>query len=134
MLPEYKKDAALRLKVASGHLQGVRRMLDEDAYCIDLMKQLAAVQGTLQSVQQVFLRNHLSSCVSEAIKNGMGDAIIDELMAALKFDSSLIDGRGATGAGLVGDPPSASDAEQPFVAHCCGPTPAAPEGVLPSQE
>ena len=60
MLPRYKKEAALRLKVAAGHLEGVRRMVDNDEYCVDLMKQLAAVQGTLERVQQIFLRNHLS--------------------------------------------------------------------------
>ncbi len=104
MLPEYKKEAALRLKVAAGHLEGIRRMVDEDQYCVDLMKQLSAVQGTLQRVQQILLRNHLSSCVSTAIKNGMGEAIIDELMGALKYDSSLIDGRGANGADLLPAP------------------------------
>jgi DNA-binding FrmR family transcriptional regulator len=48
MLPEYKKDAALRLKVAAGHLECMRRMVNNDEYCIDPMKQLASVQGTLQ--------------------------------------------------------------------------------------
>jgi DNA-binding FrmR family transcriptional regulator len=104
MLPEYKKEAALRLKVAAGHLEGVRRMVEQDAYCVDLMKQLSAVQGTLERVQQLFLRNHLSSCVSTAIKNGMGEAIIDELMGALKYDSSLVDGRGVTAADLLPAP------------------------------
>ena len=122
MLPEYKKEADLRLKVALGHLEGVRRMVEQDAYCVDLMKQLSAVQGTLQRVQQIFLRNHLSTCVSDAIKNGMGDAVIDELMAALKYDTSLIDGRGAPSAGL----PSQGETEQPSlaqesIANCCQP-------------
>ncbi len=94
MLPRYKKEAALRLKVAAGHLEGVRRMVDNDEYCVDLMKQLAAVQGTLEGVQKILLRNHLSSCVADAIKEGMGEQIIEELMGALKYDKSLIDGRG----------------------------------------
>jgi DNA-binding FrmR family transcriptional regulator len=101
VLPEYKKEAALRLKVAAGHLEGVRRMVENDAYCVDLMKQLSAVQGTLQRVQEIFLRNHLSSCVSTAIQNGMGEAIIEELMGALKYDTSPIDGRGTSGADLL---------------------------------
>ncbi|HLA81397.1 MAG TPA: metal-sensitive transcriptional regulator [Thermoleophilia bacterium] len=103
MLPEYKAQADLGLKGAAGHLEAVRRMVDQDAYCIDLMKQLAAVQGTLQRVQRIFLRNHLSSCVSDAIKSGMGDKVIDELMMALKYDTSLIDGRGS-GDASAGDP------------------------------
>jgi DNA-binding FrmR family transcriptional regulator len=125
MLPEYRKDAVLRLKVAAGHLEGVRRMVENDEYCVDLMKQLAAVQGTLQRVQQVFLRNHLSSCVSTAIKNGMGEAIIDELMGALKYDTSLIDGRGALGADLF---PAAEMPESTLDAGCCDPAPEAIEG------
>jgi DNA-binding FrmR family transcriptional regulator len=93
MLPEYKQQAELSLKVAAGHLDGIRRMVDQDAYCVDLMKQLSAVQGTLQRVQRIFLRNHLSSCMSDAIKRGAGDEVIEELMTALKYDTSLIDGR-----------------------------------------
>jgi len=68
-------------------------MVDDDTYCVDLMKQLSAVQSSLEKVQQIFLRNHLSTCVSDAIKGGMGEEIIDELMGALKFNKSLTDGR-----------------------------------------
>jgi len=120
MLPEYKKEADLRLKVAAGHLEGVRRMVEQDAYCVDLMKQLSAVQGTLRRVQQLFLRNHLSSCVSEAIKNGMGEAVIDELMAALKYDTSLIDGCGP-GLGLLSSPETEPSLVQESGAPCCAP-------------
>jgi len=51
-------------------------------------------------VQRILLRNHLSSCVSTAIKDGMGEVIIDELMGALKYDTSLIDGREFVGRDL----------------------------------
>lgn len=46
MKPEYKKEAALRLKIAAGHLESVRRMVDDETYCVDLMKQLSAVQSS----------------------------------------------------------------------------------------
>ena len=121
MLPEYKKEAILRLKVAAGHLEGVRRMVEHDEYCVDLMKQLAAVQGTLQRVQQVFLRNHLSSCVSTAIQNGMGEAIIEELMGALKYDTSLIDGRGALGTDVLSTPATPAHPLEAPDAECCVP-------------
>ena len=124
MLPEYKKEAALRLKVAAGHLEGVRRMVDEDQYCVDLMKQLSAVQGTLQGVQRILLRNHLSSCVSTAIKDGMGEAIIDELMGALKYDTSLIDGR-ETVAGDLQPTGSRSVSASALGTPCCDPRPEA---------
>src|SRR5690349_12137845 len=121
MKPEYKKEAALRLKVAAGHLESVRRMVDDETYCVDLMKQLSAVQASLERVQQIFLRNHLSTCVSDAIQNGMGEEIIDELMGALKFNKSLTDGRH----GIPIDDPlqvpvlAASDTG----AACCRPSP-----------
>lgn len=116
MKEEYKREAALRLKVADGHLESVRRMVDNDAYCVDLMKQLSAVQASLERVQQIFLRNHLSSCVSDAIKNGMGEEIIDELMGALKFNKSLTDGRAGIPLEEVAGP--AEDPGVPGV-DCC---------------
>ena len=109
MAPRYKKDAVLRLKVAAGHLEAVRRMVDREEYCVDLMKQLSAVQATLEGVQQIFLRNHLSTCVSDAIQHGMGDEIIDELMGALKYNKSLTDGRAAWSADEA--PPAQAAAE-----------------------
>lgn len=93
MQSDHKQAAALRLKIAAGHLDSVRRMVDEDVYCVDLMKQLSAVQASLERVQQIFLRNHLGTCVSDAIRNGSGEVFIDELMDALKFNKSLTDGR-----------------------------------------
>jgi DNA-binding FrmR family transcriptional regulator len=57
-----KRDAALRLKVAAGHLESVRRMVDGDVYCIDIMKQVAAVQSRLEKVQRIVLRSHLLTC------------------------------------------------------------------------
>jgi DNA-binding FrmR family transcriptional regulator len=126
MKEEYKREAALRLKVAAGHLESVRRMVDNGTYCVDLMKQLSAVQASLERVQQIFLRNHLSTCVSEAIKNGMGEEIIDELMGALKFNKSLTDGRSGVPLTEAADP-----AVDPGVLglSCCG----APAASAPSQ-
>ena len=124
MKPEYKQEAALRLKVAAGHLESVRRMVDHDAYCVDLMKQLSAVQASLERVQQIFLRNHLSTCVSDAIKNGMGEEIIDELMGALKFNKSLTDGR--SGVPLTEAAGPAVDPDVPGLSCCGTPTTSAP--------
>ena len=121
MLPDYKDEALLRLKSAAGHLEGVRRMVDQDAYCVDLMKQLAAVQGALERVQAIFLRNHLSSCVSTAIRNGMGDAIIDELMGALKYDTRLIDGRALTADSPADAHIGDHDFSAALGAPCCAP-------------
>jgi DNA-binding FrmR family transcriptional regulator len=89
VLPQYKDEALRRLKVAAGHLEAVRRMTEEERYCIDIMKQLAAVQASLEQVQQVLLKNHLSTCVSDAIRRGSGEGLIEELVAALKYTKGL---------------------------------------------
>jgi hypothetical protein len=100
-------------------------MVENDAYCVDLLKELAAVQGTLLRVQQSFLRNHRSSCVSNAIKDGMGEAIIDALMGALKDDTRLIDGRGTLGADLLPAADVSGSVPAEHTADCCAPAPQA---------
>lgn len=84
-----KRDIEIGLKVAAGQLEGVRRMADQGAYCVDLMKQLSAVQAQLERVNRALLKNHLSTCVTEAIRSGQGEQKIDELMAALKYSGGL---------------------------------------------
>jgi len=89
MIPEYREDAARRLKVAQGHLASVSRMVDDERYCVDIMKQLAAVQASLEQVQQVILKNHLSTCVSDAIRLGTGEPLIAELLTAMKYSKGM---------------------------------------------
>ncbi len=89
MIPEYKKDASHRLKAAIGHLRAVSEMVDSERYCVDIMKQLAAVQASLEGVQQVLLKNHLSTCVTDAILAGSGESLITELVAALRYSKGI---------------------------------------------
>lgn len=57
-----------RLKTIEGHLRGVIRMVEEDAYCIDVIRQIQAVDAALNKVSTQILENHLNSCVISAIK------------------------------------------------------------------
>ncbi len=75
-----------RLRIARGHLEGVIRMVEADAYCPDVMKQLSAVQGSVQQANRRVLRNHLETCVAEAMRAGRTEQVVDELMEALRFD------------------------------------------------
>jgi CsoR family transcriptional regulator, copper-sensing transcriptional repressor len=75
-----------RLKTARGHLEAVLRMVDDDAYCIDVMKQLSAVQGSLERANRLILRGHLETCVVDAVHEGRTGEIVDELMEALRYD------------------------------------------------
>ncbi|HTX93308.1 MAG TPA: metal-sensitive transcriptional regulator [Anaerolineales bacterium] len=57
-----------RLKTVEGHLKGVVRMVEEDAYCIDVIRQIQAVEAALNKVSAQILENHLNSCVTTAIR------------------------------------------------------------------
>lgn len=57
-----------RLKTIEGHMGGIIRMVEEDAYCIDVIRQIQAVQSALNKVSTVILENHLNSCVTTAIQ------------------------------------------------------------------
>ena len=57
-----------RLKTVEGHLRGIIRMVEEDAYCIDVIRQIQAVEAALNKVSSVILEEHLNSCVITAIQ------------------------------------------------------------------
>ena len=57
-----------RLKTIEGHLRGVIRMVEEDSYCIDVIRQIQAVEAALNKVSAQILEGHLNSCVTTAIK------------------------------------------------------------------
>ena len=61
-------DMVKRLKIINGHLGGVIRMMEEDAYCIDVIRQIQAVQAALTKVSSGILEEHLNSCVTTAIR------------------------------------------------------------------
>jgi len=75
-----------RLKTARGHMDAVIRMVESETYCPDVMKQLSAVQGSLERANRIVLRNHLETCVAAAMVAGRTDEIVDELMEAMRFD------------------------------------------------
>lgn len=63
-----KKAVERRLASAAGHLKGIERMVAEDTYCIDVIKQIQAVQAALNRVSSLILENHLNTCVTTAIQ------------------------------------------------------------------
>ena len=63
-----RKAITRRLASASGHIKGIERMVEEDTYCIDVIKQIQAVQAALNKVSVLMLDNHLHTCVTTAIQ------------------------------------------------------------------
>jgi DNA-binding FrmR family transcriptional regulator/copper chaperone CopZ len=81
-----QKHAVLdRVNTVRGQLDEIIRMLESDAYCVEVMKQIQAVQSSLERANRVTLHNHLETCFSDAVLYGRGQAAIDELVDAVKF-------------------------------------------------
>lgn len=73
-----------RLKIAKGHLEKVMKMVEEDAYCIDVLHQIQAVDSGLKETGNLVLENHLKSCVADAISKGKTEESIAEIMQVFK--------------------------------------------------
>jgi DNA-binding FrmR family transcriptional regulator len=64
----HRKKTIRRLQIVEGHVRGIQRMLDEDQYCIDVIKQINAVQAALNRVSQTILEEHLQTCLTTAVR------------------------------------------------------------------
>ena len=67
-MQESKTEALKRMKSISGHVKGIERMLETDTYCIDVIKQIQAVEAALSKVSGLLLEGHLHSCVITAVR------------------------------------------------------------------
>ncbi len=68
-----------------GQVRGVQRMVDEEAYCVDVLTQIASVVAALEKVGTIVLKDHVEHCVRESIENGeKADEKIEELTAAVE--------------------------------------------------
>lgn len=88
-MDEQQRAVVNRLKTARGHVNGIITIVENDAYCPDVMKQLSAVQGLLEGASRLMLRRHLETCVAKAMQEGRTTEIVDELMETLKFDKHV---------------------------------------------
>ncbi len=87
--PEAKQKAQRLIRTVVGHTQGIEKMIEEERYCIDILKQIAAVQGLLTKLANTVSEAHMKHCVRLAIEEGHGEEIIDELMETLKYLRSV---------------------------------------------
>jgi DNA-binding FrmR family transcriptional regulator len=84
--PRTREDARLRLLSVKGHVEGILRMLEQETvYCVDVLKQIKAVNGALDKVGSLVLRSHLKDHVVTAQARGDAEQIVAELMDVLKY-------------------------------------------------
>jgi len=69
-----------RLRFIEGHLEGVRRMIEKDEYCVDVLKQTHAVRKAIEKVEAIMLEGHLRTCVVAGMRDGRQDQVVGELI------------------------------------------------------
>lgn len=76
-----------RLAIAKGHLEKVTSMVKNDSYCIGVVHQSIAVQAALRKFDHALLKNHIETCVADAIKKGKSREVIEEVMKVMEKSS-----------------------------------------------
>ena len=85
MIKKSNKKLERRLKIIEGQIKGLRKMIEEDKYCIDVITQTSAVRHALKGVEDVLLEGHLSSCVVNQIKSGKQKKAVEEILKVYKL-------------------------------------------------
>ena len=85
MKSDAKEDTLRRLNYIEGHLDGVRRMVQEDKYCVDILKQTYAVRKSIEKLERVMLGSHMETCIIPGIEQGRQEQIVTELKELYKL-------------------------------------------------
>ncbi len=80
MEEQRRQDLLKRLSFIAGHLAGIQKMVQEDKYCVDLLRQTYAVRKAIEKVEQLILEGHLHTCVPEGMRSGHEEQVIQELL------------------------------------------------------
>lgn len=85
MKEQIKKRVLHRLKILEGQVRGLQKMVEDDTYCIDVLRQSSAVKEALSSIEDLLLENHLSTHVIEQIKAGKKTKPVKEVLTIYKL-------------------------------------------------
>ena len=92
MADKRTEDISRRLKSVEGHVRGIQRMLEEGAYCVDVVNQILAVQRALKKVSALVLDRHLHTCVTGAIRGSDAQSrerVLDELLDLFEANGKI---------------------------------------------
>ncbi|MBI2170867.1 MAG: metal-sensitive transcriptional regulator [Chloroflexi bacterium] len=87
-MPQTKEEALKRLNYVEGHLSGIRRMIEEEKYCVDVLKQTYAVRRAIQKIEALILEGHLHTHVLEGVHQGRDKEVLGELMELYKLSEA----------------------------------------------
>ncbi len=92
MNPDQRQTVLKRLKSIEGHIRGIERMVEADAYCIDVLKQTHAVQKAIDRVNALIMQNHLQECVTTVIRGRDAkerQKVIGEIVDVFEMSSKI---------------------------------------------
>lgn len=78
-----KQDLIDRLNRVEGQVRGIRKMIEDDRYCVDVMQQIASMQAAADSVAMVLLQDHVKGCVADGLRSG-DDSSVEEVVAVIR--------------------------------------------------
>ena len=89
MIADIKKRALHRARILEGQLRGVEKMIDDEAYCVDIITQTLAIQKSLRSLNKLLVENHLRTHVTEMFEEGGSrrDEAVDELLTVFELEN-----------------------------------------------
>jgi len=87
MLPTTKQESLKRLNYIEGHLAGIKRMVEEEQYCVEVLKQTYAVRRAIEKLESLLLDGHLHTCVVEGVKDGREEQVVGELLELYRLNS-----------------------------------------------
>ena len=87
MLTNTKQESLKRLNYIEGHLAGIKRMVEEEKYCVDVLKQTYAVRRAIEKLESLLLDGHLHTCVVEGVKDGREEQVVGELLELYSLNS-----------------------------------------------
>jgi len=80
---EEQKDLVKRLNRIEGQIRGIRNMVEEERYCVDILTQVSAVQAALNGFNKILLANHIKTCVTDSVRSG-DEEVVDELCKTIQ--------------------------------------------------
>ncbi|MDZ4278912.1 MAG: metal-sensitive transcriptional regulator [Dehalococcoidia bacterium] len=80
MQPDTRTEVLKRLNYIDGHLAGIRRMIEDDKYCVDILKQTYAVRRAIEKMEALLLDGHLHTCVVAGVRDGREEQVVGELL------------------------------------------------------
>ena len=93
MKDETRDDVLKRLSFIEGHVGGIRRMVEQDKYCVDVLKQTYAVRRAIEKMETLLLDGHLHTCVIDGIRAGDSEEVIGELVELYELANKETRGR-----------------------------------------